>query len=299
MDKIRAILQLVRPANVLTAVADIWGGAAISYGILGLFLDSDLFFQRLGLLTLSSAFLYAGGVVLNDYNDARIDAVERPERPIPRGAVSRPVAGWMGGSMLIAGGALASFCSTASGLLALFLLIFILLYNFRLKPDAWLGPLSMGICRSLNLLLGISVVPGLLSTSLAWGMGLLPLVFIAAVTVISRGEVMGGNRKAMQFSLALYLLLTAVLVILAIWRQSPWYAWLFAAAWAWLALGALSRALRTLEPAHIRITVKSGVLSLILLDASYAAVFNNWESALLITCLLPVSVLLARTFAVT
>ena len=39
-------------------------------------------------LLLSSAGLYLGGMVLNDVFDARLDAVERPERPIPSGRVS-------------------------------------------------------------------------------------------------------------------------------------------------------------------------------------------------------------------
>ena len=39
-------------------------------------------------LLAASAGLYAGGVVLNDYFDREVDAVERPERPIPSGRVA-------------------------------------------------------------------------------------------------------------------------------------------------------------------------------------------------------------------
>ena len=40
---------------------------------------------------------------LNDFFDAEVDAVERPERPIPSGRISRSTAGCVGWSLLAAG----------------------------------------------------------------------------------------------------------------------------------------------------------------------------------------------------
>ena len=39
-------------------------------------------------LLLAMSLAYVGGMYLNDAFDARIDAIERPERPIPSGAIS-------------------------------------------------------------------------------------------------------------------------------------------------------------------------------------------------------------------
>ena len=39
--------------------------------------------ERLAWLLVATATLYAGGIVFNDYFDRTLDAVERPERPIP------------------------------------------------------------------------------------------------------------------------------------------------------------------------------------------------------------------------
>ncbi|MEM0982243.1 MAG: polyprenyltransferase, partial [Cyanobacteria bacterium P01_H01_bin.58] len=45
--------------------------------------------------------------------------------------------------------------------------------------------------------------------------------------------------------------------------------------------------------------VKSGVLSLIVLDAAIAAGFAGWPYGLAVLALLPLSIVLARMFAVT
>src|SRR5690606_12344221 len=85
----KGCLILMRPPNLPTAAADIISGAAIA----GFFVTSwSLIPQEtiigLLLLILGSVCLYAGGVVLNDVFDFKIDKVERPERPIPSGVVT-------------------------------------------------------------------------------------------------------------------------------------------------------------------------------------------------------------------
>jgi 4-hydroxybenzoate polyprenyltransferase len=80
---LRACLQLLRPANVTTALADVLAGFAIA----GLGNRAALPW-----LLLATAALYAGGIVLNDVFDREIDKLERPDRPIPSAgsASSRP-----------------------------------------------------------------------------------------------------------------------------------------------------------------------------------------------------------------
>ena len=46
---------------------------------------------------------YVGGMFLNDAFDREIDAVERPERPIPSGAMSATEVFAIGYGMLVAG----------------------------------------------------------------------------------------------------------------------------------------------------------------------------------------------------
>ena len=73
-------LKLMRLPTVFTALSNILCGYFVSspereIGVL--FSEPQLW-----LLLLASSGLYLGGMVLNDVFDARLDAEERPERPI-------------------------------------------------------------------------------------------------------------------------------------------------------------------------------------------------------------------------
>lgn len=75
----KAYVELVRAPAALTAVGDtVAGGAAAGTPLRG---------RRL-LLPAASAAFYWAGMALNDWADRELDAVERPERPIPSGRVS-------------------------------------------------------------------------------------------------------------------------------------------------------------------------------------------------------------------
>ena len=61
----------------------------------------------------------------------------------------------------------------------------------------------------------------------------------------------------------------------------------------------LSKAIEKPEGPRIGKAVKSGVISLIIMNAAWAAAFGDLSVAAIILFLLPVSILLARLFAVT
>ena len=100
-------LQLTRPSNVITAIADIWAGFAIAgawdYMATDYVYGEGDFWWNLLWLSLSTIGLYAGGVAFNDVADAELDAIERPERPIPSGKVSKTSAFWMSSILLLLG----------------------------------------------------------------------------------------------------------------------------------------------------------------------------------------------------
>src|SRR5207247_9294158 len=91
------LLALVRPPNVFTAVADSAAGLLLARRAGPLAGDPGLWCLA------ASACLYLGGIALNDYFDRHVDAVERPERPIPSGAVPPAVAAGLGPALLAAG----------------------------------------------------------------------------------------------------------------------------------------------------------------------------------------------------
>lgn len=299
-----AYLQLVRPANILTAWADIlvgYAAAGSAAAILEEVIAGHVHFTTvipLGWLLLSTSGLYGGGIVFNDVFDAELDQVERPERPIPTGRASVLGATLLGTVLLGLGIFAAAQVSLLSGLLATAIAIAALIYDSLGKHQGWLGPLNMGLCRGGNLLLGVSAISSMVLDR--WFLAIIPILYIAAVTAISQGEVDGGKQQTGIFAIALVLMV--IVGILGL-EQLPDYTALtalpFAGLFATLVLPAFTKATQDPSPLTIQKAVKSGVLSLIVLDATLSAGFAGWPYGLAVLGLLPVSLGLARLFSVT
>jgi 4-hydroxybenzoate polyprenyltransferase len=301
-----AYLRLTRPANIITAVADIMAGYSVAWCLHFLMWDmiipkceTDLYF-----LILATIGLYGGGVVMNDVADVEIDKVERPERPIPSGKASRKGAAILGISLLVLGIFSAAIVSMESAIIASSIAILALVYDFFGKHSKFLGPINMGLCRGGNLLLGMSATSVLF---IAYPIALLPIIYIAAITMISRGEVVGGNKIAISYAALMYGVVIAGLIFIAFFlnhhemfiHPKVIYPLGFISLFAILIFMPLIIAYKNPEPMKIRGAVKAGVISLIVMDASLAACFGGWISGLVILGLLPISILLAKIFAVT
>src|SRR5690606_23772103 len=110
----------------------------------------------------------------------------------------------LGGGLLILGIFLSFFSNLYAGLISIALAGAILLYDSLAKHHVIFGPLAMGSCRGLNLLLGMCVL-GLPPYS-KWTYIMIPIIYIFAVTLISRGEVHVNNKRNIVFSAFLYIL---------------------------------------------------------------------------------------------
>lgn len=288
-------LQLMRPANIITAWADILAGFTAA----GIFIIPDNSnWSSLAWLLLATTGLYGGGVVFNDVFDAELDAKERPERPIPSGRASLTGAIYVGSLLLILGILAAAQVSQLSFFLATGVALSALLYDAWGKHHALISPLNMGLCRAGNLLLGVSVVPQLLNER--WYLALIPLVYIAAITAMARGEVHGGKSSTGVLALGMLAVVLGSLLILGISHN---YSILSALPfWVLFAIRVLPswvQATQAPQADLIRKAIKAGIISLILLNATLAAGFAGPINGLLVLSLLPLSLILARRFAVT
>ncbi|MBE9006103.1 UbiA-like protein EboC [Fortiea sp. LEGE XX443] len=287
-----AYLQLLRPANIITAWADIMAGFAAS----GYFVEANVI--PLLWLLLATTGLYGGGIVFNDVFDAELDAEERPERPIPSGRASRTGASLLGSLLLIMGVVAAVQVSWVSGILAIAIATAALLYDAIGKHHPILGPINMGLCRGGNLLLGVSVVPAVLGNY--WFLALIPIVYIAAITTLSRGEVHGAKLSTGIIAVLLIMAVLVGLLGLGLLKDYQVITTL-----PFLILLAIQVLIPFIKAAYqptsdkIRIAVKAGVLSLIILDTTVAAGFAGLAYGLIVLSLLPISMLLAKIFAVT
>jgi 4-hydroxybenzoate polyprenyltransferase len=286
---LRAYLELLRPANVATALADVLAGFAVA-GLANR--------AALPWLLGATACLYAGGVVLNDYFDREIDRVERPERPIPSGRVPARAAGWLGGILLAAGVLFASGANPTAAIVALAVAALVLFYDAAGKRLAAVASINMGLCRATNLLLGMAAVPPVIGD--CWPLALIPLTYIFAVTTISRGEVHGGSNRSATIALAaLGFAWLSLVIVAARSKGTVWPPLLLAAVAGWRVIPPFVDAWRTPSAPVIRRAVMRGVLSLVIVDATIGAAYGGpaWGAVILATGLL--AGWFARVFAVT
>lgn len=286
---IRPTLQLLRPANLVTAIADILAGMCI------------VSFQWSGFsyiyLMIASVSLYAGGVVLNDYFDREIDAKERPERPIPSGKVSKEFALLSGTILLLIGVSFSFLYSWKSFLVSLLICFFVILYDCYAKHHFVFGPLVMGVCRGLNLLLGMTSVSQI--PELGFYLFILPVIYIAGITLVSQNEVLGGGKSKFIIAIVFFGFVFTVQLFLSYLNGNLLITSPFVLIHSFLLFPPLFKTIQNPIPEHVRKTVKMGVLSLIVLNVSFAACFGMAFVAIIIFALLPMSLGLARGFAVT
>ncbi|MGF7079445.1 UbiA-like protein EboC [Mucilaginibacter sp. UYCu711] len=293
--KLTVYLRLMRPANIVTSVADVLAGIAISGYFYHLTFTANSFYPVV-LLCLSTIGLYGGGIVFNDVFDAELDKIERPERAIPSGLVSLKEASFLGTFLLLWGIGFAFSYSNHAGVIAVAIAFFALLYNKISKHIKFIGPLNMGLCRGLNLLLGISVSVPMLTQF--YYLAVVPIIYIFSITMISQGEVHGGNKRNLYIGGVLYAIVICAILYFAISQQQS-EAVIFLVPFAGMIYWPLYNAIQNPIGPNIGKAVKAGVISLILMDAAWAAAFGGMWAAIFIACLLSVSMRFAKMFAVT
>lgn len=275
-----AYLQLVRAPAALTVLGDTVAGAAAA--------GKPLRGRRL-LLPLSSVAFYWAGMALNDWADRELDAVERPERPIPSGRVSPGQALAVAGGLTAAGLGLARAAGGRETLrLAVPLAAAVWAYDTVLKNTA-AGPAAMAACRAFDVLLGAGGSPRkALPSAVAVGGHTL------GVTALSRGEVHGSSSTTARAVLAG----TGVTALAAATGARTWRDRLGAVAFTGLYTSIVGRAQfdATRDPSATRVrkATAAGIHGMVPLQAALAARRGSLLGALAVAAALPVAKSLAR-----
>ena len=187
--KLKPFLQLVRIPTIFSSLSNAYAGFWIGGGHAGI---------KSLLLGLIAAGLYLmAGMALNDVADFKVDRMERPDRPLPSGAISLSTAWMLSIGMMLLALVCQWFANPVAAVVGVLLIMAIFLYNFLLK-GTFFGPVSMGLCRLLNLLCGIALcadgTTDLLFLSPVAKLALISLGFyIACVTYLARDEVQGNS----------------------------------------------------------------------------------------------------------
>jgi 4-hydroxybenzoate polyprenyltransferase len=229
-------------------------------------------------------------MALNDLCDVEQDARERPFRPLPSGAISTRSARILVVLLFAAGLSAAVLAGPAAGTCAAVLALLIVLYDCRLKRTR-LGPIGMGACRFVNVLLGIApasleTAPFGLRLHLAGVVGL----YAAAITWFARTEALGGRPGELRASAGLGLLALVAALPAPLHRDpgsaSPIFPYLLAALIGVVGSPAIA-AIRRPEPRQVQRAVKTAVLAIIALDAALATAISGNVGLLILLLLLP------------
>ncbi|MEC8555417.1 MAG: UbiA family prenyltransferase [Planctomycetota bacterium] len=276
-------MQLVRLPAVFTLFSNVLAATVLIAGDFGTW-------SAVVPTALASLAAYWAGMVLNDVVDLEEDRRHRSKRPLAAGRISPVIAGHVGTALLMICPILilgvtvfhtsqplwqgAAFAASVA------LSICVRAYNSGLKPTLF-GPLLMGSCRALNILMvGCTVLcvseqaempQPLLYFAAAIG------VYILGVTVLAgKEELENSDSAALLLGLVLQVVGLGLIAFLTRW-ETRGIAWPASPNGAFpLLLGLISmtvmhRCLKAIiEPksSRVQLAVKHSLLTLILIDAS-------------------------------
>lgn len=296
--------QLLRSANVFTAASNVLAGWLIV--------------QRqwaplppLVLLVVASVLLYEAGMVLNDAMDAEVDAHERPDRPIPSGRVSRSAAFTVGWTLLAggvaAGGAASWLIDDLTPLIvAIALAATVVAYDAQVKQTV-AGPLALGVCRMLNVLLGASIagireIPS--GAGLYAGAVGLYTVGFSLMAKYEADDAMGDDvasklRDGEVLCVGAFLAIAAGPLLFAnqLGRHMWWF--VLSAPVCWWIVSATRAVVRDPQPTVMRRSVTRLILGFILLDAWITGMAAGPTAGLLVLALLLPALFASRKVAMT
>ena len=288
----RAYGELVRVANLFTAAADpVAGWLYVGGGF------DDC--RRLLLLGSASMLLYAGGVALNDVCDVDRDAKERPERPIPSGRIGKREAASVSVALLVTGIVVAGIVGYRAAGVAAALALSIVAYDLVLKRTP-AAPWMMGLCRGLNLMMGMQAVAPDVSAQ-----ALIPVAcmgfYVTSVTFFARREADVTSRQRVLLGTVGACVAAAGLCGLRLINPPVTDgSFVFGAVFLSVLIAMIGAgAIREPSPRKVQSAIRWFVLLIIVLDACVAWAGAGWEAGLIVASLLLPAMLFARAFRVT
>jgi len=168
-NKILGLLSMIRLPNCVMI------GFAV---IVGEFISSQVVTARAAFYGFMAGFLLlAASMVLNDYFDQQVDAINEPDRPLPSGAVKSSEA--LSFALILASFGLLSAASTglATLLIAIFSLLIMVSYNARIKQTGLLGNVFVSLNVAIPFIYG-----GFAVARLSWALAIFALLaFLSSV----------------------------------------------------------------------------------------------------------------------
>jgi geranylgeranylglycerol-phosphate geranylgeranyltransferase len=162
--RLAGFFTLTRPVNSLVA-----GLAAI----VAYLIDTGTVIPESLLLFFIVALITAAGNVINDFFDAEIDAINRPDRPIPSGAVSKGAARGFAVTLFLAGVLVSFFTNSLCIGITIINSVLLIAYAAKLKRTPLIGNIVVAYLSASIFLFG-GALNGI--------DGLVPIIPVAAIT---------------------------------------------------------------------------------------------------------------------
>lgn len=170
MRKIKAVFEITRPSNLIITFAVVYVSAIICTGFFR-------FSSNIIIASISALLVAASGNIINDIFDFEIDKINRPNRVIPSGRLSKNEALVIYSLFTIIALFLAILISFEAIFIVLITSILLFFYSYIFKGIPLIGNLIVALCTAMAFLYGGIVVGNIKAA-------LIPALFAFLVNLI-------------------------------------------------------------------------------------------------------------------
>lgn len=186
MARILDFIELSRPLNGFIAFISVFLGAFIA-------VHSLIFSTEILLIAIAALLILSAGNAINDYCDYQIDAINRPNRPIPSGRIRRRDAAIFSSVLMIVGIALSFFVNWKAVFIAILVSIILVVYAVWLKRTPLAGNIIVGILTGMTFTAGGIAVNSIISTLIP---ATFALLYTTAREIVKDIEDVDGDSKS-------------------------------------------------------------------------------------------------------
>lgn len=151
IEKLTAVINLIRPLNFIITFVSVFVAALICK-------PDTIFTLNLTLAALAASFVLASGNVINDIKDVEVDKINRPERPIPSGKITRTNAYTLYIVLVLISFFISFLLNEIASIIILLSMVLLYVYSNYLKQIPLLGNITVSFLTGLVFIYGGVVV---------------------------------------------------------------------------------------------------------------------------------------------
>ncbi len=170
MNTILAIIKISRPVNTIITFATVFIAAIICKTNQSL--DITVFYAGL-----SAMLVAAAGNIINDIFDYEIDKINRPERPLPSGKITKRNAIIFYLLFNLVALFISMLVNNIAVIIVVITILLLFLYSLKLKGMPLVGNLTVSVCTGLAFFYGAVAVGN-------WSTGIVPALFAFLINLI-------------------------------------------------------------------------------------------------------------------